>query len=86
MDKITEEKKLLNEMETVLEVSTRERKKDTNTEHQKKHNFFRATLTSIHIIEINDVWTRISEITVYAIYFTRVLFSRILRIGCYSRI
>ena len=43
--KITEEKKLLNEMETVLEVSTRERKKDTNTEQQKKHNFFRATLT-----------------------------------------
>ena len=30
------------------------------TERQKKHHFFRATLSKIHTIKINNIWTQIS--------------------------
>ena len=30
------------------------------TERQKKHHFFRVTLTKIHSIKINHIWTQIS--------------------------
>ena len=30
------------------------------TEHQKKHHFFRATLTKIHCFKINHIWTHVS--------------------------
>ena len=30
------------------------------TERQNKHHFFRATLTKIHVIKINIIWTQIN--------------------------
>ena len=35
-----------------------------HTEHQKKHHFFRATLTKIHI-KINHIWTQITYSSPY---------------------
>ena len=41
-----------------------------STERQKKHHFFRATLTKFHLIKLNHIWTQRSFNTRYQAHLT----------------